>query len=348
MSGFVRCSTVTGESVEPGDGAPAFGPMSHTASAPGTITKLEQLRIEINAALDDYLEFDPDCPEVLREAVRYSMSAGGKRLRPILVLLACDAGGGSRDAAMPVACAIELIHTYSLIHDDLPAMDDDDLRRGRPTNHVVYGEATAILAGDALLTKAFEIVASDIRPSETAAACCVDLAAAAGACGMVGGQVADLAVSGATGKMPGAVCVQNAQPATAQSIPEADQLEALEAIHRKKTGRLITAALITGARVAGADGTMVAMLEHYGACIGLAFQIADDLLDVSGDTEKTGKTINKDLVQGKLTYPAVLGVSESRDRAERLVNEACQTIAPLGAAGRELGDLARFIVERDH
>jgi geranylgeranyl diphosphate synthase type II len=256
----------------------------------------------------------------------YSLLAGGKRFRPLLVLLACEACGGETEAALPAACAIEMIHTYSLIHDDLPAMDDDDLRRGRPTNHVVYGEALAILAGDGLLTLAFEIVARDIQPASAAAACCADLARAAGMAGMVGGQVADLEAEGRT----------------------ISTLEELEAIHRRKTGALLSSALTMGARIADASPEMVDRLGQYGRCLGLAFQITDDLLDVRGDQKALGKAVQKDASRGKLTYPVLLGIEASELRARQLIAEACRCLEPLGERRRRLESLAHFVLERDH
>lgn len=287
---------------------------------------LQTYRPRINERLEAYVADTPDCPETLREAIAYSLLAGGKRLRPLLVLMASEACGGDAESALPAACAIEMIHTYSLIHDDLPAMDDDELRRGRPTNHVVYGEGMAILAGDGLLTLAFEVVARDLRPAEVAAACCADLASAAGRDGMVGGQVADL---------------QAEQGGVAT-------IEQLERIHHRKTGRLLASALTMGGRIARADAATIAFLKNYGKCVGLAFQIADDLLDVTGSTEKMGKNVRKDAEHGKLTYPALLGEAESRRRAEELVEEACRSISPLGSRGEPLCELARFVLERDH
>jgi geranylgeranyl diphosphate synthase type II len=269
-----------------------------------------------------YLEEAGGCPPRLRESMAYSLEAGGKRMRPILVLLACEACGGEIEVALPAACAIEMVHTYSLIHDDLPAMDDDDLRRGRPTNHKVFGEALAILAGDGLLTLAFEIVARDVQPPAVAAACCADLASAAGITGMVGGQVLDL-------------------EAETTPIHTAEQLEA---IHRCKTGRLLCSALTLGARTAQADAATVELLNKYGKCVGLAFQIADDLLDIRGEQDKMGKGVQKDAQHGKLTYPSLLGEDASRRKARDLIQEACRWIAPLGG----LEALARFVIERDH
>lgn len=312
----------------PPTAAPPFRPSRKIM--PQTASLLEDAwrthRARIHARLEEYLRLDADCPDPLREAMSYSLLAGGKRLRPVLVLLACEACGGDPEAAMPAACAIEMIHTYSLIHDDLPAMDDDDLRRGRPTNHVVYGEATAILAGDGLLTLAFEIIARDVKPPAVAAACCADLASAAGVCGMVGGQMADMDAENS-----GGVDVAH-----------------LERIHRRKTGRLLCGALTMGGRIAGADAKMLAGLEQYGNCVGLAFQITDDLLDVGGDPAKMGKGARKDADHGKLTYPALLGVEGSRRKAEELIQQACRSLAVLGDRGQTLAALARFVLERDH
>jgi geranylgeranyl diphosphate synthase type II len=289
----------------------------------------------IESQLADYLQqeglLSHDCPAQLREAMSYSLLAGGKRLRPVLVLLACEACGGQPESAIPAACGLEMVHTYSLIHDDLPAMDDDDLRRGRPTNHKQFGEALAILAGDALLTLAFEVIAKEIEPPEVAAACCADLASAAGAVGMVGGQVADLDAEKACHN-------RNFEPT----------LDRLEAIHRRKTGRLITCGLVMGARIAGADNPTRDRLETYGKSVGLAFQIADDLLDETGNQVKMGKGVQKDAEHGKLTYPSLLGVDESRRRAEDLIRQACRAISPLGSHGHRLEALAHFVLERDH
>jgi geranylgeranyl diphosphate synthase type II len=261
-------------------------------------------------------------------------------MRPALVLLACEACGGELDAARPAACAIEMIHTYSLIHDDLPAMDDDDLRRGRPTCHKQFDEATAILAGDALLTLAFEVLARDVRPPETAAACCVDLASAAGAEGMVAGQQADLeAERSRTGCQP-------VRPSDSPSPDEA--ANSLQAIHRRKTGRLLCSAVTLGGRIAGAGPQILASLRRYGECIGLAFQIADDLLDVEGDVGRMGKSVRKDAVHGKLTYPSLWGIEDSRRRAQTLVEDACRSLEGFGGRGRRLEALARFIIARDH
>lgn len=288
-----------------------------------------QVEAALAKSLSEESGLGGECPQRLREAMSYSLLAGGKRLRPVLVLMACEACGGDSEAALPAACAIEMIHTYSLIHDDLPAMDDDDYRRGRLTNHKVFGEAMAILAGDALLTLAFEVVARDVRPSSVAATCCADLAFAAGACGMVGGQVADL-------------------EAESQSDRGTQSLAHLQSIHRRKTGRLIRSALTMGGRIAQADVATLGTLDHYGTCIGLAFQIADDVLDVTGTQDKLGKGVGKDAGLGKLTYPGLIGLEPSRQMARDLIDEACLAIAPWGERGRRLEALAHFVLERDH
>jgi geranylgeranyl diphosphate synthase type II len=283
-------------------------------------------RERIEARLADYLAPRADCPAVLRDAMAYSLLSGGKRLRPLLVLLACEACGGEGESALPAACALEMVHTYSLIHDDLPAMDNDDFRRGRPTNHKVFGEALAILAGDALLTRAFEILAREVTPPEVAAACCADLAAAAGDCGMVAGQVADW----------------QAEQTGVREVAE------LEGIHRRKTGKLIACGLLLGGRIARAADPQLSWLEDYGQKIGLAFQIIDDLLDVSGDPVKLGKGVRKDAEHGKLTYPGLLGEAESRRRADQLVDEAGRIAERFGPRGRLLKELAQFVGKRDH
>ncbi len=279
-------------------------------------------------ALQHYLPVADDaggCPSRLADAMRYSVMAGGKRLRPILALMAAEACGTNPALALPGACAIEFIHTYSLVHDDLPAMDDDDLRRGRPTCHKAFDEATAVLAGDALLTLAFEVVARDVHPAEAVVASVRLLATAAGPNGMVGGQMADLLAEGR-------------QDGTAL---------ALEAIHRRKTGALLRASLGLGAIAAGADERTRQALDTYGRAVGLAFQIVDDLLDVQGDEAKLGKRVGKDTGLGKWTYPGFLGIEDSRRKARLLAEEAAAALAPLGERGARLAALAWDLVERD-
>jgi geranylgeranyl diphosphate synthase type II len=274
-------------------------------------------------------------PAALAAAMRYSLLAPGKRLRPLLVILAAEACGGRDVAALAAGTAVEMIHTYSLVHDDLPAMDDDDLRRGLATCHKKFGEALAILAGDALLTLAFEVLAAHYPPT-TASACCRELARGAGGAGMVGGQVEDLAW-------------ERNDPHSGE-IPHA--LEALEQLHARKTGALFRTCLRLGVWVAqgeapgGPDRQLLDSLEGYGRCFGQAFQITDDLLDVEGDADETGKRVQKDASRGKLTYPGLLGVAESRRHAERLCDEAHKYLQPLGPAGGHLAALVRSILER--
>jgi geranylgeranyl diphosphate synthase type II len=284
-----------------------------------------ELRPQIEAALDRYSQYDEQCPTRLRDAIRHSLLAPGKRLRTLLVLMACEACGYDLQIAMPAACAVEMVHTYSLIHDDLPAMDDDDLRRGLPTCHAAFDEATAILAGDALLAQAFEVLASaSYSPSVTAAAC-LELAQAAGARALVGGQADDLSAEFQGG-----------------------DLAFLEHIHRRKTGALFLASLRLGGIVAQGSAEQLAALDGYGRALGLAFQIVDDLLDLHGDTEAMGKRTKKDSDHGKLTFPALLGAEESQRRAGELVAQACAALAPLGERAGRLEALARYVLERKH
>lgn len=289
---------------------------------------LESRRLGVDAALECWLPRTGDCPADLAKAMHYAVFPGGKRLRPMLVLLAAEACGGTESAAMPAACAVELVHCYSLVHDDLPAMDDDDLRRGRPTCHKTFGEAMAILTGDSLLTRAFEILAQYCPTPELAAKSCLELAVAAGACGMVGGQAGDIAVSETAGGFRASV-------------------DALKSIHSRKTGALFRASLRLGGLAAGARPEAIHALDGYGRAIGLAFQIADDLLDVCGKESDTGKRVGKDDGRGKLTYPGLMGIEASRQMAGVQCREACDSLAPLGHRAERLQELAWFIVERD-
>ena len=299
------------------------------------MTELEEhlraKRSEVEAHLRAALRPEPGLPAPLLEAMRYSLLAPGKRLRPLLVVLAAEACGGGA-APWPAASAVEMIHAYSLIHDDLPAMDDDDLRRGQPTCHKKFGEALAILAGDALQALAFQVLAEGYSPP-TAAACCRELAKAAGAAGMVGGQVDDLAWERPAG------------------TKEERTVEGLEALHARKTGALIRASLRLGVLAAydseAPAPDLLKRFDAYGRCLGLAFQITDDLLDVEGRAEHAGKRLHKDAARGKLTYPGLLGVDESRRRAERLCREADEHLAPLGAAAARLRATAAFVLGRD-
>ncbi len=285
---------------------------------------LKETRNIVEEALDYSLA--PEEPEILRESMRYSLLAGGKRIRPILCLTSCSLAGGDPKLAVPTAVAIEMIHTMSLIHDDLPSMDNDDLRRGRPTNHKVYGDAIAILAGDALLTRAFEMVA--LRSPDVDARRLLnvvgELSLVAGAPGLVGGQVVDLECEG-----------------------KKVDLETLEYIHLHKTGALLKACVRTGAMIAGADDKLLTALTSYAERIGLAFQIIDDILDVTSSSETLGKTAGKDLLADKTTYPKLLGLEESKKRALNLVKEAKEAISPWGDDANYLLSLADFITNRD-
>ena len=271
------------------------------------------------AALEEFLSGWTGAPARLIEAVRYSLFAGGKRLRPALVLGAADIVAGEDDAAMPAACALEMIHTYSLIHDDLPAMDNDDLRRGQPTSHKVFGEAVAILAGDALLTMAFDVLASSGNPVVIR-----EVAQAAGAAGMVGGQLLDMEAEG------GPV-----------------ELESLRRIHAAKTGALIRVSVRAGALLAGASAGHVRALTVYGEHLGLAFQIADDIHDVVGDETKTGKRSGSDAGREKATYPAILGLDRARELAREAAEESFRALAGFGIEADNFRALARYVVDRD-
>lgn len=308
--------------------------------SPETSQHLQSLREHLEQTLKQSLELPETCPEQLALAMQYSLLAGGKRLRPVLVLLACEACGGSWKQAIPAACAIEMIHTYSLIHDDLPAMDNDDLRRGRPTNHRQFGEATAILAGDGLLTHAFEVLATRIEDPAQAVHCCRELAAAAGVVGMVGGQQADIEAESREHTPEAAVSVDKII-----SSP-GEELAALQAIHRRKTGKIITCAVRMGAILAAATAEQLDALTRYGDAVGLAFQVMDDILDCTATEEQMGKGVGKDANRDKLTYPAVLGLVESRRVAESLVRDALHSLDPFGEEAADLRVLARYIIER--
>ena len=287
---------------------------------------LKERAAAVDEALERLLPPETDPPATIHKAMRYSVFAGGKRLRPVLVIAAAEAVGGRMEQVMPAACAMECIHTYSLVHDDLPAMDNDDFRRGRPTNHKVFGEAMAILAGDGLLTLAFGLLAESFPADGDPGALrqvLADLAEAAGTRGMVGGQVADIEGEG--------------RPATPES---------LDFIHVHKTAALIRVSLRMGAVIAGGTPAQVQALSAAGGNLGLAFQIVDDLLDVEGTTAQLGKTAGKDQAQQKATYPAVHGLEASRARAAALIDEADRALASLGAPAEPIRSLARFIIER--
>ncbi len=295
-----------------------------------------EARAEIDRQLDRHSSFDSNCPERLREAIRYSLLAPGKRIRPLLVLMAAKACGGRLDEAMPAACAVEMIHTYSLIHDDLPAMDDDDIRRGRPSCHVAFGEDIAILAGDALIPLAFEVMSKNIFPADRAVECCTALASAAGASRLVGGQADDLS---------GPPEIENFD-SMGQSESQ-ELLKWLEKVHHRKTGALLATSLELGAITAGASAEKRQALSQYGRNLGLGFQIVDDLLDLFGNQAKIGKPVGSDQSCDKLTYPRLLGEIESRRLAEEQIDQAIVSLSCFGSDADELIRLARFVVQRN-
>jgi geranylgeranyl diphosphate synthase type II len=291
-------------------------------------TSLEGLREEVEGALEGALPPADAWPETIHRAVRYSLLGGGKRVRPVLALAAGEAAGGRREEILPLACAVEMIHTYSLIHDDLPAMDDDDLRRGQPTSHKVFGEAVAILAGDALLTRAFHLLAEmpadwdEARVRRRVRATAV-LGEACGTTGLIGGQVMDLESEGRT-----------------------VDAAALERLHRAKTGALLAASVQGGAILGGADEETLHRLSRYASAIGLAFQVVDDVLDETEAAEQLGKTAGKDAAAGKATYVSVHGLERAREMAAELRSQALDALEPLGRRGDRLAEIARLIVDR--
>ncbi|MGK7345630.1 MAG: polyprenyl synthetase family protein [Candidatus Nitrospinota bacterium M3_3B_026] len=286
-----------------------------------------EIKEQVDVELDRLVPDETTRPAALIKAMRHSLFAGGKRLRPILAVAAAEAVDGSREAVMPFAAAVEIIHTYTLIHDDLPALDDDDTRRGAATCHVKFGEATAILAGDALLTLAFEVMTDSKNFPGAEAAMLLDVARetaeAIGSTGTIGGQVVDLEMEG----------------------KEAD-MAALEYIHTHKTGKLIVASIRGGARLGGAEEDRLEALTVYGKNVGLAFQVVDDILDVEGDAEKLGKAAGADAKKKKATYPSLMGVEESRKLAARLIDRAIAALDMLGDSGEKLSDLARYVIAR--
>jgi geranylgeranyl diphosphate synthase type II len=281
---------------------------------------LEAKALRVEAALRTIVNTWAGAPPLLVEAMAYSLFAGGKRLRPALAFGACELICGDDAPALPAACAIEMIHTYSLIHDDLPAMDDDDLRRGMPTCHVKFGEATAILAGDTLMTMAFDVLADTGRTDVIR-----EVARASGVNGMAGGQILDL---------------------EAEENPV--DLAGLQAIHRAKTGALIRCSVRTGAMLGGADAAQLDALTRYGEAIGLAFQIADDVLDIVGVEADIGKPVGSDAKSHKVTYPVLVGIDESRRLANEAIDEAIDALAPFDPTrAASLRALATYIIERD-
>jgi geranylgeranyl diphosphate synthase type II len=284
---------------------------------------LERVKCRVDDALESRMPPADSYPDRLVSAMRYSLFAGGKRIRPILVVAAAQAAGGAVENALAAACAVELVHTYSLIHDDLPAMDDDDYRRGRPTCHRAFDEGTAILAGDALLTMAFEVLAGECEANGAKGIRMVrELAAAAGWKGMVGGQQVDMDSEG--------------------SIP---QLPVLEYIHTHKTGALIRCSVILGGLAADAEEPFLISLGSYGEKLGLAFQVVDDVLDVTATTGEMGKDQGSDEARGKITYPGLFGLKESRERALKLIEEAKSEMTDLDSSGR-LAQIADYVLAR--
>lgn len=267
-------------------------------------------------------------PEVLLESMNYSLKAGGKRLRPLLVLATLKSFGKSEELGMPVACAVEMIHTYSLVHDDLPSMDDDDFRRGKPTNHKVFGEAMAILAGDALLTHSFEVMEDllnyDVKPIKVVTLM-KELAKAAGPTGMVGGQVADMEGEGAQ-----------------------LSLQDLEYIHRNKTGKLLGYSIVAGAILGDATEEQISKLEQFADHLGLAFQIRDDILDIEGDAAKIGKPVGSDTLNEKVTYPSLLTMNGAKEKLEYHIKEAKRILEEIPLESDLLGQLCDLIAKRDH
>src|SRR5690554_3961737 len=288
---------------------------------------LEHCRARIDNELDHSIR-QASVSERLQQAMRYSVLGGGKRIRPALCLAAARAVGSPEDAAVAPACSLELIHAYSLVHDDLPAMDDDDLRRGQPTVHVAFDEATAILAGDALQSLAFAVLADASGCDDAARVAMLrELAVASGAGGMCGGQALDLAATGSG---------------------SSTRIEALEHLHALKTGALIRAAVRMGAIAAGAGSDDRLRLDAYADALGLAFQVRDDLLDVEGESATLGKTAGKDIAQDKATFPALIGIEASRARLARLGGAMDEALAPLRARGEALAALGELAIHRSH
>jgi geranylgeranyl diphosphate synthase type II len=286
---------------------------------------LAEKKRDVDECLARMVPAESEVPPIIHGAMRYSLFAGGKRVRPILVLAVGESLGGARAALLHLGAAIEMIHTYSLIHDDLPALDNDDLRRGRPTCHKVFGEAIAILAGDALMTRAYQVLAELPEvPDSTRLAIILEIALATGTVeGMIGGQVVDLESEG--------------KPINAQ---------VLEYIHRSKTGALLTASIRCAALAAGANGRQLSALTGFGNKIGLAFQIVDDILDMTASSEELGKTAGKDQKVKKATYPALYGLPSSRQKAQELISAAVAEIGDLGDRAEPLRELARFVYSR--
>jgi geranylgeranyl diphosphate synthase type II len=340
---------MTGRIITEGSGVAGPGLVGAAVSS-NLLDSLKPRQAAIDAALRSHVAtLTLDAPEAVRRAMSYSLLAPGKRLRPILAVLACEAAGGTLEQGLPAGVAVEMVHTYSLIHDDLPAMDDDDLRRGLPTCHKQFGEALAILAGDALLTMAFEVLAAGYGP-RTAAVSCLELARGAGAVGMVGGQTLDLIAEGKIPANPERQRRGESEPHPVADAP-GSPFARLEDLHARKTGALFRSALRLGVyaaqaeRAEGVNPDTVAAVDRYAAAFGLLFQVTDDLLDVESTAERAGKRVGKDAARGKLTYPGLLGVEESRRKAAELGRQAVAAAEELGS--RLLAELARYVVQRD-
>ena len=287
---------------------------------------LKSRQKKIDRSLDRYLPKENASPPTIHKAMRYSLFAGGKRLRPILCLAAAEACGGKIDNALPLACAMECIHTYSLVHDDLPSMDNDDFRRGRPTCHKVFGEGIAVLAGDALLTIAFEIVSRvEFSPRYNMSILLREIAVAAGSRKLIAGQVADLEAEGRKIDMAG-----------------------LRYIHENKTAAILTTSVRLGAMSAGAKPKQLDAITKFGRALGLAFQIIDDILDVTQTAEKLGKSAGKDIAAKKATYPAVIGLEKSRTEAKRLTRQAHNALSIFDEKAEPLHALANYLLEREY
>ncbi|HEU5299783.1 MAG TPA: farnesyl diphosphate synthase [bacterium] len=314
----------------------AYNRTAPPETSPGLAAYVSSRARLVDAALDRFLPPAASPPAIIHEAMRYSVFAGGKHLRPLLVIAAAEACGRRAEEVLPVACAVDLIHTYSLIHDDLPAMDDSDTRRGRPTCHIAFGEAIAVLAGDALHALAFELIteASRVFGAERAIAVSGEIAAAIGTAGMVGGQVFDLLAEAPARTFP-----QGTIP------PERPLTETVREIHVRKTGALIRASARAGGILAGAPEDDLGALTAYGERLGLAYQIVDDILDVVGDAARLGKPTRSD--SAKATYPAAYGVERSREMASRLTAEAQAALRPLGSRGETLAGIAGYLLTRD-
>ncbi len=289
---------------------------------------LSEKKAAVDNALDTYFTDSEDRTSNIIDAMRYSLFAGGKRLRPILCIAGAEAVGGTETDILPVACALELIHTYSLIHDDLPVMDDDDLRRGKPSSHKVFGEAVAILAGDGLLTEAFNLITTAKVTEKVSLASLLKvtgmIARAAGHRGMIGGQLVDIEWEGKT----------------------ADH-SLVEFIHTHKTGALITVSVTSGAILGGGDSSQIEAITSYGEKTGLAFQISDDILDIEGERDTMGKIAGADELRGKVTYPTVVGLDRSREIQTRLVQDAVESLGMFGSSAEPLRQIARYIIERN-